>query len=245
MGGMRGEDLRLPGAPESLLSDEQLAALPASVAPAPWRLRASALVWTGRPDGRARATLAEIVPDEVSAGATPVATAGVLINYLWTPVGRYSEIIGMVVYRRGTSLFTHVPFIAVDSATSVVGGRANWALPKVLATFEGRPADRVPVTAEGPSWRVTATARASRLPLPIFVPKLVPMVQLAASGLRWSARPVGYGLVRPARVEVRVTGKAAAESSLANWFPAGSRTGVLGAQLSASLGAPVEMTAPS
>jgi hypothetical protein len=245
MGGMLGDDLRLPGAPESLLSDEQLAALPTNAAPAPWRLRASALVWTGRPDGPARAALAEIVPGEISVGATPIATVGALINYLWTPVGRYSEIIGMVVYRRGGSLFTHVPFIAVDSATSVVGGRANWALPKVLATFEGRPVDRVPMTAEGPSWRVTATPRASRVPLPMFAPKLVPMVQLTASGSRCSARPVGYGLVRPARVEVRVAGETAAEPSLASWFPAGSRTGVLGAQLSASLGAPVEMTAPS
>ena len=243
--GAMPDDLRLPGAPESVLSDEQLAALPTNEAPAPWRLRASALVWTGRPDARVRATLAEIVPAQVSVGATPVATVGALINYLWTPVGRYSEIIGMVVYRRGASLFTHVPFIAVDSATSVVGGRANWALPKVLATFEGRPADQVPMTAEGPSWRVTAPARASRLPLPMFAPMLVPMVQLAADGLRWSARPAGYGLVRPARVEVGVTGKAAGEPSLASWFPAGSRTGVLGAQLSASLGAPVEVTAPS
>jgi hypothetical protein len=242
---MRGDDLRLPGAPESMLSDEQLAALPANAAPAPWRLRASMLVWTGRPDARVRAALAEIVPARVSVGATPFATVGALLNYLWTPVGQYSEIIGMVVYRRGVSLFTHVPFIAVDCATSVVGGRANWALPKVLATFEGRPADRAPMTAEGPGWRVTATARASRLPLPMFAPKLVPMVQLTADGVRWAARPVGYGLVRPARVEVEVAGKAAAEPALASWFPAGTRTGMLGAQLSASLGAPVAVTAPS
>lgn len=233
---MRSDFAQLSGVPGSSLTDDELAQLPPDSAPAPWKISASALIWVGRPDAAARAAIADVVPDEISRGATLVSTVGALINYLYTPVGRYSEIIGMVIYRRGATVFGHVPFIAVDSPVSVVGGRTNWALPKTLATFEGRPADRVPLSAEGPSWRVDATARASRIPLPVVSPKLMSMVQLAPHGALWSVRPSAYGMARPARVDVRIT----SEAGLADWFPVGTCTGALGARLHASLDRPAE-----
>jgi hypothetical protein len=67
------------------------------------------------------------------------ASAGALISYADTPVGPYHEVIGMVIVRHGARLLVHVPFIAVDSPTSLVGGRVNWALPKTLADFTGEP----------------------------------------------------------------------------------------------------------
>lgn len=62
---------------------------------------------------------------------------------------------------RGAWLLSHVAFIAVDSSASVVGGRANWALPKQLAHFDGDPGRAAVVTARGEDWevRVTATSR--------------------------------------------------------------------------------------
>ncbi|MGH3780916.1 MAG: hypothetical protein ACRDRO_09895 [Pseudonocardiaceae bacterium] len=41
--------------------------------------------------------------------ALPIATVGALIRYLRTPVGRYREVLGAVVYRRGATVFTHIP----------------------------------------------------------------------------------------------------------------------------------------
>ncbi|WP_051343457.1 acetoacetate decarboxylase family protein [Pseudonocardia spinosispora] len=234
---MHSDFTTLACAPESVLDDDQLALLPEDSAPAPWSLRASTLIWTGHPDARAKAAIAEIVPSEISRDAVPVRTVGAFIHYLDTPVGSYSEIIGLVVYRRGASLFGHVPFIAVDSPVSVVGGRTNWALPKTLATFEGKPADRVPMSVTGRGWRVEATARAARLPIPTVSPGLLPMVQLGPDGALWTARPSGYGLIRPARIDVRVDSNRT-DVSLKDWFPTGARRGILGAQMRSSFSAP-------
>ena len=63
-----------------------------------------------------------------------------LVHYDQTPVGAYDEVVASVILLRGRHWVAHVPFIAVDSEASIVGGRVNWALPKTMAAFEGRPA---------------------------------------------------------------------------------------------------------
>jgi Acetoacetate decarboxylase (ADC) len=190
----------------------------------PWRVSSHALIWAARADKRARRAIQALVPEEVSAGATPIATLGALIRYLDTPVGPYSEIIGAIIYRRGGTVFSHIPFIAVDSPASVVAGRTNWALPKTLASFEGQPAQGIPMIATGGDWRVEATPTAGRLALPLLVPRLLAMVQLGPHRTVYSVRPSSYGLVRPARADVRV----GAGPTLSDWFPTGSCPGVLG-----------------
>jgi hypothetical protein len=217
----------LPGTPETALRREDLASLPANAPPAPWRVTAAALLWTDRPDARARAAIDAVVPTEVSAGATPIATVGALIRYLRTPVGSYSEVIGAVVYRRGATVFTHVPFIAVDSPASVVGGRTNWALPKTLASFDGQPADGMVMAATGDGWCVEATPTAHRLVVPMLIPKVLALVQLGLHRTVWSVRPSCCGVTRLARVDVRVT----AAATLRNWFPSGIRHGVFSPRL--------------
>jgi hypothetical protein len=222
----------LPGAPETMLRREDLAALPATAPPAPWRVTATALLWTDRPDARVRAAIDAVVPTEVSAGATPIATVGALIRYLRTPVGRYREVIGAVVYRRGATVFTHIPFIAVDSLASVVGGRTNWALPKTLASFDGQPAHGISMAATGVDWRVEATPTAHRLMVPMLIPKLLGLVQLGPHRTLWSVRPTCYGVTRLARIDVRVT----AAPTLRDWFPSGTRRGTLTPRLTMVLG---------
>lgn len=229
---MNSDFADLPGAPETMLRSEDLAALPATAPPAPWRVTAAALLWTDRPDARARAAIDAVVPMEASAGATPIATVGALIRYLRTPVGRYREVIGAVVYRRGATVFTHIPFIAVDSLASVVGGRTNWALPKTLASFDGQPAHGISMAATGVDWRVEATPTAHRLMVPMLIPKLLALVQLGPHRTLWSVRPSCYGVARLARIDVRVT----AAPTLRDWFPSGTRRGTLTPRLTMVLG---------
>lgn len=226
---MQHDFVHLPGVPETALSREALQTLPENRAPAPWRVGASGVFWTGRPDGAARAAIEAAVPAEVCDGATPVMVIGGLISYRSTPVGPYSEVVGIVMYRRGRSLFCHVPFIAVDSPASVVGGRTNWALPKTMASFTGEPAASTTMTAEGSDWRIEASVRAGRLPLPALALKLVPVVQLGPHAMTYAVRPGGYGVVRRADIQVRVD----AQPTLRHWFPAGSCSGVLGTRLTA------------
>jgi hypothetical protein len=226
------DSVHLWGTPETALPNEDLVALPPSAPPAPWRVTAAAMLWTGRPDERARAAIDAVVPKEVSAGATPIVTVGALIRYLCTPVGRYREVLGAVVYRRGATVFTHIPFIAVDSPASVVGGRSNWALPKTLASFDGQPADGTSMAANGDDWRVAATPTARLLTVPMLAPKILALVQLGPHGTVWSVRPSSYGVTRLARIDVRVMGA----PTVADWFPAGSRRGTLTPWLTMVLG---------
>lgn len=235
---MNSDFADLPGTPETALRPEDLATLPATAPPAPWRVTAAALLWTDRPDARARAAIDAVVPTEISAGATPIATVGALIRYLRSPVGSYREVIGAVVYRRGATVFTHIPFIAVDSAASVVGGRTNWALPKTLASFDGQPAHGVSMAATGGDWHVEATPTSHRLMVPMLIPKLFALVQLGPHRTVWSVRPSCYGVTWLDRIDVRMT----AAPTLRDWFPSGIRRGILSPQLTMFLSSPLNAT---
>jgi hypothetical protein len=221
------------------LRHEDLATLPDSAPAAPWRVSAHALIWAARADERARCAIQAVVPTEVSEGATPIATLGALIRYLSTPVGRYSEIIGAVIYRRGAAVFSHIPFIAVDSPASVVGGRTNWALPKTLASFDNQPAPGIPVIATGGDWRVEATPTAGRLAVPLLLPPLLALAQLGPHRTVYSVRPSSSGMVRLGRADVRVS----AQPTLGDWFPSGMRLSALG-QLTMFLGPASRRTLP-
>ena len=228
---MDSDFVRLPGTPETTLRREDLATLPASAPGPPWRVSAHALIWAARVDERARGAIQALVPQEISAHATPIATLGALIRYLDTPVGRYSEIIGAVVYRRGGTVFSHIPFIAVDSPASVVAGRTNWALPKTFASFENQPAPGIPMIATGGDWRVEAIPTAARFAVPLLVPRLLALVQLGPHRTVYSVRPGSYGMMRLGRADVRVR----ASPTLDDWFPSGLRPSALG-QLTMFLG---------
>jgi Acetoacetate decarboxylase (ADC) len=129
---------------------------------APWHSAIDALLWFHPATPAARGEL----PQPLAARAGIAVTIGGLISYREGPVGPYGEVFGAPVMLRGAPLLSHVAFMAVDSEDSVAGGRRNWALPKVVASFEGDPGRPGTVTARGDGWSlcVTTTARPRRAP---------------------------------------------------------------------------------
>jgi hypothetical protein len=118
------------GLPETDLPDSLIARLPDSAAPAPWQTRCNVVSWLHEPDAAAIETFpAAIRPESVAL------VAWALVRYEDTPVGPYSEI-AVTLIPNGGDGYGHIPFIVVDSLTSIVGGRTNWLLPKALARFE-------------------------------------------------------------------------------------------------------------
>lgn len=140
------------------------------------------------------------MPAELGARALLPVTLGAALRYLDSPVGPYSEVIGVPVVL--APLRVWIPFIAVDSAASVEGGRALWALPKVLAAFSQAEQGRTAVSvADGHGWQVTSTTRTYGGWLPgaaVFAG-----AQLRG-GRPLTATSVFAGRVRPARTEVHV-----------------------------------------
>ena len=179
--------------------------LPSEAPPAPWRAHACGIVWWTRPDRPARERLRDRLAPALGTEITPLVCVGALLDYDDTPVGSYREVLALVVIRRGADVFTHVPFIAVDSPDSVVGGRVNWALPKTLAEFDGAPRSDVAMRAAGEDWTVRATPRAYGPVLPWVLPPAASLIQAGPDGARVSARPRGHGTARLARVTVQTS----------------------------------------
>jgi hypothetical protein len=146
---------------------QQDAGQPGAIAVAPWHSTIDALLWLHPATPAARGAL----PPELASRAGLAVTMGGLISYREGPVGPYGEIFGAPLMLRGAPMLSHVAFMAVDTERSVAGGRRNWALPKVLATFDGDPGLPGSVTARGDGWevRVHATARTRRFPLSLTV----------------------------------------------------------------------------
>ena len=114
-------------------SEDVPAQLPVS-SPPPWPATVRATLWWHRATEQAIALGAR--------DSTIDITVGMVVDYLDSPVGPYREILASPVLRRpgggrGVMPRLSVPFIAVDSAASVHGGRAHWNLPKVLGDFTG------------------------------------------------------------------------------------------------------------
>src|SRR3954447_26437830 len=118
-------DLRaVPGVPESTLDGAMAASLPSEAPPAPWAVECTGITWLTRARG-VRETLGSLLPD----GRAAVVVGG-MISYVQTPVGPYHEIFGSIGLRNKRDVSVSIPFMAVDSRDSVVGGRQNWSLPK-------------------------------------------------------------------------------------------------------------------
>jgi hypothetical protein len=175
----------------------------------PWHSRVDAVLWWHRTPPASSALL----PAELGRPA-PVALGG-LIAYREGPVGPYGEVFAAVGVRRGARLAGHVPFMAVDSLPSVAGGRANWALPKELAAFDGDPGTPGRVRARGEGWALEVVARARPRAVPAWA--AVPCVQAWPDGRARTFPVTIRGRARAGSVEVRP----AAGSPL----PAGLRPG--------------------
>ena len=220
------ELLTVPGVPECRLDDETAAALPAEAPPAPWLAECSAIVWYGR-GGRA----AKQAAGAAGENARALATIGGLVSYRNTPVGPYHEAFGTVAVRTGRTVRGTIPFMAVDSLTSLVGGRQNWALPKCRATFTGEP-DDLTMTAEGDGWFVRATARPFG---PRYkVPMRGRMVQPWPDGVVRESALDGSSRSRSAIVTVEVR----SDGALARWLRPGRHLGAVLLDSSFTLGVP-------
>jgi hypothetical protein len=176
--------------------------------PPPWTLRLSGVVWLHRaPPGAQRAHQPGLRFDR----SIPLTVAG-LVRYADSPVGPYAEVWGApTLVVRGRALALGIPFMAVDSAASMAGGRANWALPKTLASF----ADGV---ATGNGWSVRARVASAGVRLPFAVAGR--LVQVSAEGRELRSTAIAWGVARLARVDVESTGE------VAGWLAGGRHLGL-------------------
>lgn len=210
------ELLAVPGVPESALDAAAAAELPPEAPLAPWNCTSAGIVWLGR---GGRAALAAAGPGAAGGGTAAVVIGG-MIAYRSTPVGQYREVFGGVALRRGRDVAVTIPFMAVDSRASVVGGRQNWSLPKVLARFTGEPAEHA-MTAEGPGWSVRVAARPIGPRLPVKTTGRV--VQAWPDGVLRSAVLTGRARSRPALVTVEVD----SDGDLPSWLRPGRHLGAI------------------
>jgi hypothetical protein len=217
----------VPGVPETTLGAEAAAALPETAPPAPWRLELGAVLWLAWP-GRGAA---HHLSPTLRAGVRAPLAGGGLVRYAETPVGPYAEALAAVAVVRDKRVALHVPFMAVDSARSVVGGRRNWSLPKVLARFEGEHTEGREMSARGEGWELRASARRLGPRVPFQV--RLSLVQPWPDGSVRTARARLAGRARLARVSVEARGG----SELRRWVGAGSRPGVVVEEVRAELGA--------
>ncbi|HET9074916.1 MAG TPA: hypothetical protein VFN48_10080 [Solirubrobacteraceae bacterium] len=152
----RDQLLEVPGILAGSLSASLVAELPAETPPAPWHSNIEMTAWGFRATAAsARGLDAGLIPSLAAGGAA-------FISYLDGAVGPYREILASprgvrVPGLRG--IHGHVPFIAVDSLPSVHGGRANWALPKIAAEFQGAPTRDAHLNAAGAGWQLRAEVR--------------------------------------------------------------------------------------
>lgn len=176
---------------------------------APWPADVRATIWWHR------ARSSEFGPSGV---ATLPITVAMVIDYVTSPVGPYREILASPVLRRDIGRIPRmaVPFIAVDSAASVHGGRTNWHLPKVLADFDGDVLGKAGVS--GGEWSVHTDARGYGPRFPMFgsIGFAQPVDGGSAVGI---ARLRGEA--RSARIRVEATGP-----TLSRWMPSGTYFGL-------------------
>lgn len=226
----RSEITDVPGAPETELSAATLSRLPSHDAPAPWECRCEAVVWWGR-GGR---TAGRALPPALR-GAPTLAVVGAAVRYLQTPVGAYDEVLGLVASRTGLRPWGSVAFMSVDSERSLVGGRANWAMPKTLGAFDGSVGSGRTLTAVGADavrWRVSVSPRAVGPALPMrrsaTLRQQFPRDRVGASGMR------GAGRIRPAIVTVEVD----SDGPLPTWLRPGRHLGAIVEHATFTLGEP-------
>jgi hypothetical protein len=212
----------VPGVAECRLPAATVAELPATAPVAPWRdLRLTSILWLtrgGRTAGRAAGAANR-------SHGRALAVIGGLISYSDTPVGPYHEVLGAVGLRAGRTVRNTVPFMAVDSTASLVGGRTNWSLPKTLARFTGEPADGE-MTAHGEGWAVRVRARPYGPSVPI--PMSGRIVQAWPDGQLRSAALAGKGRGRSAIVTVEVE----SDGELPSWLRPGRHLGAVVSQAS-------------
>lgn len=189
------------GLPETVLPEDLVARLPdaSSVAPAPWHTKCHVASWLHPVDADAL----DLFPDAIRPANLSV-VAWALVRYDDTPVGPYSEIAATLLPDDGVG---HIPFIVVDSLTSIVGGRAHWLLPKALADFtwsddHGSVTIR-PVAPADPAWSAAVTVTPAGEPTPLTIPSQ--LRQVSTDGNVGGCEGSMAGSMRSASIVVAAT----------------------------------------
>lgn len=220
----------LPSVPESALDAPLRARLETGEGgpppPPPWDTVVSAVLWWHRAAPAAAAHVPEALRD---LGTLPI-TVGAVVRYRESPVGSYSEVFAspLLLRRRGVPAAT-VPFIAVDSLASVVGGRAGWNLPKTLARALW-PADG-PARIETDAWSVSVGVEPRGPLLPLR--GALPLLQASPGGGHRRSTVHLRGRARLGRADISTRGP-----SLPEWLLAGRHPCL------AISGARMQITAP-
>lgn len=211
----------VPGVAETSLPAELIADLPANLAPAPWSVKGSAVVWWNR----AHASASSALPDALRGTHKPVMVIGGFVRYADTPVGIYDEVFGIVTSKGPggpKDIVSTVAFMAVDSPTSLVGGRTNWSMPKTLACFEGAPDSEMAArSTTDRAWTVTSRARA--LPVGMTRSAKAMIRQVFPDGSLGDTAMKSGGRMRPALISVGVE----SDGPLAEWLKPGRRVGMV------------------
>ncbi|HWC33502.1 MAG TPA: acetoacetate decarboxylase family protein [Mycobacteriales bacterium] len=207
------------GLPETTLPAELVRLLPDKVARAPWRTQCRVMTW-----------MHPVAPAAVEALPAPIRAAGIalaawaLVRYENTPVGPYDEVAVTLLPQAGDG-YGHIPFIAVDSYPSIVGGRANWLLPKSLARFVwSEDSLSANVTADAPAkpgWSLTVSATPWGETTGAAIPSNVQQVSARGAVRRFTGTMTGS--MQPAAVNV----DAVAEGPLAALLVSGRFDGTL------------------
>lgn len=211
----------VPGVPETTLPADLITDLPANLAPAPWNVRGSAVVWWNR----AKPSAADALPETLRATHKPVMVIGGFVRYTDTPVGTYDEVFGIIASKGPggpKDIVSTVAFMAVDSPTSLVGGRTNWSMPKTLARFDGSPnAAMTALSDTDQTWTVTSRARA--LPVGMTRSTKAMIRQVFPDGSLGDTAMKSGGKMRPALISVAVE----SDGPLAEWMVPGRRLGMI------------------
>lgn len=223
----RHEIIQVPGVPQTVLSEQQLALLPASAPPAPWECHASSVMWrTGASKG-----IRSFLPASLQKSKPHSVVCG-FVNYTDTPVGVYNEVFGNIAYLRGLRSRANVAFMAVDLPESLVGGRLNWSMPKTLAEFSGQVKSDSELKASGDGWAVELTVKSFGPQIPFAVKAKVEQEFYDGSLRVCTLKTKGRG--RLALIKVEATGS----DGFNSWFKSGWRLGLKADSLSFTLSKP-------
>jgi hypothetical protein len=207
------------GLPETALPAALVQLLPHKVAGAPWRTQCQVITWMHPIDAAAL----EALPASIRHDGVALA-AWALVRYAQTPVGPYDEV-AVTVIPGGGDGYGHIPFIAVDSYPSIVGGRVNWLLPKALARFVwAENSLSANVTADAPAkpgWSLTVTATPSGNATTAAIPSNVQQVSTGGTVRRFTGTM--SGTMWPASVSV----DGVAEGPLATLLVSGQYDGTV------------------
>ena len=106
------------------------------IVPAPWRLAGNGLIIVSRPES-SDPSRHHFTQDELRPRALAGLSVTMFVDYWRSDAGPYRELLFIPCrFRVGGTRRWSISRIFVSTPESVVGGRANWGIPKEIASFD-------------------------------------------------------------------------------------------------------------